>query len=366
MNVQGTGIAASVRTTGERSSRDLRVDLVRGLALLIIFSDHVRGNPVRDFMPISLGFSDMAEWFVFLSGYVNGIRRPDPLIRPVGHLLPLRRGEGTLARCLKLYGAILLVHALTVGLLAVASAGGLHNVALAELALPRSGIDPGLWQILTLQSMLINSCVLAVYLILIWLVALIHRRPLATVTVSVAVYIAVQFWPDTVSLPSPWAEAFFFNPFAWQLPFVLGMACGTAGSNGKAWIPRNIAALIVAALALELAFLIKVGSWVPPVEVVSDKVTLAPLRLVHFYCILIVGRSLLPRDAGFLKSALLRPIILCGQNPLATYCAGGLLATMGTLLIAKYGSDAGWTFTINGAGWMMSLLVAVAAARVRG
>ena len=55
--------------------RDLRVDLVRGLALLIIFSDHVLGNPVREYMPISLGFSDMAEVFVFVSGYLNGISR---------------------------------------------------------------------------------------------------------------------------------------------------------------------------------------------------------------------------------------------------------------------------------------------------
>ena len=334
---QGTDIHRSPNPT--KADRDLRVDLLRGVALLIIFSDHVRGNPVLYFMPISLGFSDMAEWFVFLSGYVNGIRRARPLIRPVGHLLPLRAGEGTLGRCLKLYGAILLVHVLTVGLLAVASVCGLRNVALTDLTLPRSGIEPGLWQILTLQSMLINSCVLALYLILIWLVAFVHRRPLATVAVSVAVYVAVQVWPDTIALPSPWAGAFFFNPFAWQLPFVLGMACGTAGLHGKTWIHRNVTALIAAALALELAFMIKTGLWVPPVEIVSDKVNLAPLRLLHFYCVLIVGRVLLPRDAGFLKSPILRPVILCGQNPLVTYCAGGLLATIGTLLIAKYGSN---------------------------
>jgi hypothetical protein len=212
--------------------------------------------------------------------------------------------------------------------------------------------------------MLINSCVLALYLILIWLVARMHRRPLVTVAGSLALYVAVQVWPDIDALPAPWADAFFFNPFAWQLPFVLGMACGTAGLHGKTWIPRNFTALIAAALALELAFLIKIGLWVPPVEIVSDKVNLAPLRLLHFYCVLIVGRVLLPRDAGFLKSAILRPLMLCGQNPLATYCAGGLLATMGTLLIANFGANVGWTFAINVAGWIMSLLVAFAAAKV--
>jgi hypothetical protein len=189
--------------------------------------------------------------------------------------------------------------------------------------------------------MLINSCVLALYLILIWLVARMHRRPLVTVAGSLALYVAVQVWPDIDALPAPWADAFFFNPFAWQLPFVLGMACGTAGLHGKTWIPRNFTA-----------------------QIVSDKVNLAPLRLLHFYCVLIVGRVLLPRDAGFLKSAILRPLMLCGQNPLATYCAGGLLATMGTLLIANFGANVGWTFAINVAGWIMSLLVAFAAAKV--
>ena len=79
----------------------------------------------------------------------------------------------------------------------------------------------------------------------------------------------------------------------------------------------------------------------------------------------IVGRSLLPRNFRFLTSALLRPVILCGEHPLATYCTGGLLATMGTLLIAKHGSDYGWTITINIAGWTACLLVAWAAAEFR-
>ena len=362
MNVQGTGIAASVPTTGKRASRDLRVDLVRGVALLIIFSDHVRGNPVREFMPISLGFSDMAEWFVFLLGYVNGIRRARPLIRPVGHLLPWRGGEGTLGRCLKLYAAILLMQVLTVIILAVAHAGGIQSVSLADLMLPRSGIEPSLWTTLTLQCLLINSCVLALYLILIWIVplaaVLLRSRPLATVAASVAVYISVQIWPSTLSLPSPWAEAFYFNPFAWQLPFVLGMACGAAGPSYKGFIPRSMLALFAAACGLEVAFLIKVDLWNPPFDVGIDKVTLAPLRLLHFYCVLIVGRFLLPRNFRFLQSAVLRPIVLCGQHSLVTYCTGGLLATIGTLLMAKYGSNPGWTIAIHMAGWTGCLLVA--------
>ncbi|MEK6261009.1 MAG: OpgC domain-containing protein [Planctomycetota bacterium] len=111
-----------VPTTGQSASRDLRVDFVREVALLIIFSDHVIGNPVRDFMPISLGFSDMGEVFIFLSGYENGIRRL-PADFPCGTRRQLAQ---TLARCLRLYGAILLMQALTVVLLAVAGTFGIR------------------------------------------------------------------------------------------------------------------------------------------------------------------------------------------------------------------------------------------------
>ena len=112
---QGTDVP---RSPGRSSAdRHLRVDLVRGVALLIIFSDHVVGNPIRDFMPISLGFSDMAEVFIFLSGYVNGIRRANAEF-------PCRMGRQlvqTLARCLQLYAVILLMLVLTAWLQGVHS-----------------------------------------------------------------------------------------------------------------------------------------------------------------------------------------------------------------------------------------------------
>jgi hypothetical protein len=346
--------------------------LLRGVALLIIFSDHVHGNPVRAFMPISLGFSDMAEWFVLLSGYVNGIRRPRVGITRSGQgvteeilVIGKSRWLGTVTRCLKLYAAILLMHALTVGLLAVARSFGLSGVTLADVALPRSSISPGLWQILTLQFMLINSCVLALYLILIWLVEQVRARPLTMVVLSVIVYAAVQIRPDLVTLPSPWAESFYFNPFAWQLPFVLGIECGAAGVDGKGWIPKHPAALIFAAVVLELAFLIRVGWWVPPIEIAIDKATLAPLRLVHFYCVLLIGRSILPRDAGLLKSRIVWSLIICGLNPLVTYCATGFLATLGTILITTYGTSLGLTCSINVAGWILCILTAWVAAEVQ-
>src|SRR5437870_12936039 len=54
-----------VTTTG----RDLRLDLFRGIALWLIFLDHIPSNAVSWVTIRNYGFSDATEIFVFISGY---------------------------------------------------------------------------------------------------------------------------------------------------------------------------------------------------------------------------------------------------------------------------------------------------------
>src|SRR6204780_1252459 len=49
--------------------RELRLDLFRGLALWLIFIDHVSPDVLCWFTIRSYGFSDAAEIFIFISGY---------------------------------------------------------------------------------------------------------------------------------------------------------------------------------------------------------------------------------------------------------------------------------------------------------
>src|SRR5438034_9940351 len=51
------------------TERDLRLDLFRGLALWLIFVDHIPQNIVNWLTIRNYGFSDAAEIFVFISGY---------------------------------------------------------------------------------------------------------------------------------------------------------------------------------------------------------------------------------------------------------------------------------------------------------
>src|SRR5450631_2490997 len=50
-------------------ARELRLDLFRGLALWLIFIDHVSPDLLSWFTIRSYGFSDAAEIFIFISGY---------------------------------------------------------------------------------------------------------------------------------------------------------------------------------------------------------------------------------------------------------------------------------------------------------
>jgi len=58
----------AVRSGGNRNQA---VDFFRGLGLWILFVDHLQPNVWSHFTLAQFGFSDFAEIFVFLSGYVN-------------------------------------------------------------------------------------------------------------------------------------------------------------------------------------------------------------------------------------------------------------------------------------------------------
>ena len=51
------------------TQRDLRLDLFRGLALWLIFLDHIPTNIVSWITIRNYGFSDATEIFIFISGY---------------------------------------------------------------------------------------------------------------------------------------------------------------------------------------------------------------------------------------------------------------------------------------------------------
>src|SRR5258708_34584938 len=67
--VRDAAPAVTVVSRPAARARELRVDLFRGLALWLIFIDHVSPDVLSWFTIRSYGFSDAAEIFIFISGY---------------------------------------------------------------------------------------------------------------------------------------------------------------------------------------------------------------------------------------------------------------------------------------------------------
>ena len=65
--------SADMPTPATAGTRDLRLDLFRGIALFLIFIDHIPGNVLSHFTIQSIGFSDAAEVFIYISGYTAAL-----------------------------------------------------------------------------------------------------------------------------------------------------------------------------------------------------------------------------------------------------------------------------------------------------
>lgn len=345
---------------GAAGRRDLRIDLARGVALLIVFSDHVPGNLFRHATPGAFGLSDMAEVFVFLSGYVCGDVYGRCLLRDGFWACQIkacfRSGQIYLADIAMVAVALLWLNwwsgqARPTGIDAWLAVLGTRSDSLSVVP-----------SILTLRVQPMQFAVLPLYLVLLLalpMMLLIFRQRLSLmVGISLALYLAVQIWPETFCLPSPWRSAWYFNPLAWQVVFFVGAAFGAGGPTFRRLLPRGAVVTVIAALGLECAFfasafeMLDLDRW-------TAKADLEPLRLVHFACLLIVGRALLPESSSFGASQLAQPLIMCGQTSLPVYCASGLLAIgSGQVLLMTSGNFI-WQGLVNIIGWSACIAVAV-------
>src|ERR1700733_5222639 len=78
-------MAKNKLSVSQAVERDLRLDFYRGLGLWMIFLDHIPDDVVGWLTLRNYGFSDAAEFFVFISGYLAGYIY-GPIIR-TGHFL---------------------------------------------------------------------------------------------------------------------------------------------------------------------------------------------------------------------------------------------------------------------------------------
>jgi hypothetical protein len=139
------------------------------------------------------------------------------------------------------------------------------------------------------------------------------------------------------SLPSFPSGSWYFNPFCWQLLFVLGSWFALNGARLTAAAQRMAWLRIAAAVYLVFALVVALASHAPAAAAAladfgldpftrTDKENLAPYRVAHLLALGLIFTYLVPRCLPALRSRLLQPVMKCGEEWLASFCVGVFLS----------------------------------------
>lgn len=330
--------------TRRPAGRDARIDMVRGLALLIIFINHMPGNVLSAYMPNNFGFSDGADAFVLLAG-VSATLAYGGLIESRGlSIAALKLG----ARIWTLYIAHMAVFILVCGVIAVAvtrTQNPLYIEAINIQPFFRDTVD-ALIGALTLTYQPSYLDILPLYIVLLALFPAIYYGVRLSPALTLACSLAV--WQAALALDLNFPNSgghWFFNPFAWQVIFTLGVILGRSAQLGLK-VPRLRWLDGLAVAFLVFAWLVKIPSgnptgiamlndWFDSVQLGSDKTNLAWCRLLHLGALTWLAISWLPAGGRLTRSALGRALACSGRNSLHVFCVGIVLAIIGQIVLAE-------------------------------
>ena len=351
------------------AGRDLRLDLFRGLALWLIFLDHVPNNILAWFTIRNYGFSDATEIFIFISGYTAAFVYGRSM-QERGFIVA---GARILKRAWQLYVAHVFLFAIYIAEIAYVASSFENPLYVEEMnALDfLKTPDVTIMQALLLKFKPANMDVLPLYIVLLMVFPLalwlLLRRASVALALSVALYVlAWEFGWNFEAYPS---GHWFFNPLAWQLLFVFGAWCALGGAARLAPALRSpitvwlAVAYLVCSFAVtmtwyfpRLGFLIPhwLGEWMYPI----DKTNLDVLRFAHFLALAALTVRFIPRTWPVLQSRWLKPAIMCGQNSLEIFCLGVFLAFAAHFVMVEFYGGPAMQVVISMAGILIMIATA--------
>ena len=330
-----------------RADGNLRIALLLGIANWFLFLDHIPHNFVSALTMRNFGFSGATDLFVFIGGYAVTLFYAQMALER-GFLVAATR---IFKRVWQLYAAYIVLFVIYVELISYVAARTAAPEIISEFNItgfidhPVRTLIYGLF----LQAKPLNLDVLQL------IIALMAFQPIvifgllyvpnATLLASVALYAAARVldW-NLTSYPY---GAWYLNPFCWQLLFVMGgwlALIGTRYAPAIRAMQANSALRATALLYLLFALTIVSSSEIPAlaqmmpsglsaVLLQTDREDVAPHRILHFLTLTFLFTWLVPRDWGYLRSYALQPIIKCGEEWLAVFCAGVFLSFAAHLIL---------------------------------
>ena len=340
------------------SQRELRLDLFRGMALWLIFIDHLPANLLTWLTIRNYGFSDATEIFIFISGYTAAFVYGRAM-RESGFVIA---GARIMKRVWQIYVAhvfLFVIFLAEISYVATSFENPLYSEEMGILDFLKQP-DVTIIQALLLRFKPVNMDVLPLYIVLMFFLPpilwLMLRKADLALALSVALYAAT--WHFDLALSAYPSGVWVFNPFAWQLLFVFGAWCALGGAQRMTRILASNVTLVLSAAYLLAAFFVTLTWYVPQLHPLMpkqleqwmypiNKPDLDVLRFAHFLALAAITVRFLPKDWSGLRSRWLRPLILCGQHSLEIFCLGIFLAFAGQFFLAEIAGGAFVHFLVS-------------------
>jgi len=312
----------------ELGSRDPRIDFFRGLALYMIFVDHV-GNPLSRVTYHAIGFSDAAEIFVFISGLACGIAYSRVLARKGWFAL--------FSLIAKRAARIYIYYVLSgVAIILLATAAAVfwqmdYEVLAGSFGSPQQ--LPTMSSVLLLISPPPLSDILVLYIVLTlvnvpaFLIAG-ERHCVLTLGISALIWVVSQVFSEFMApLTNRWGG---FNPFAWQFLFSIGIFVGLKWDSRQPILPSLAQLrwiLVVAWTIVISAFIYKLSLFVSSrfgfdvawLRIGNMKDNLSAIRILHFQSVALLVAIYFRRDSALFKSLIAIQVIKAGRHSLEVY-----------------------------------------------
>ncbi|HAX90889.1 MAG TPA: hypothetical protein DCY07_01590 [Rhodospirillaceae bacterium] len=337
-----------------QSARIASIDFWRGVYLLMIYINHVPGNPFSYLTLKNWGFADSAEPFVFVSGF--------SAMLAFGKYFELGGTGAGLLRTVKRAWQLFCAHVLLVFAMSaiIAFAGDYTDSKPIMEQMNFSPFfvetDTAILRLLKLGYMPNMTDILPLYIVLVFFFPLGWYLARVSSVLVLSVSAAVWLWANIsgVSFNNyPEGMTWYFNPLAWQLLFVAGMV--TYKERSRLSLLLRSKALLVFSIAMVLFSFLAAAPWthfeslssyriIPPEVLAYDKKeSLSWIRVIHFFALAFLAVRLFPAKSMLWNNRVVKIVSICGRHALPVFCVGIALSLIVHIVLQ-----------INGAGVLAS------------
>ena len=330
-----------------KDQRDSRLDVLRALALITIFINHVPGNAYEAFTSRNFGFSDATESFVLISGIAVGLAYGTKFAVGTRLASTIKAWR----RAFTLYVAHIMATMASIAVFAASAVFFAEPELLTKINLTPVFEDTAmaLFGIVTLGHQLGYNNILTMYaavLVMVPGLLLIGARSLRLMlAVSFAVWLVAGLY--RIGPPHyPNDGLWFLNPLSWQLLFAIGIAGVLhVKRGGRIPIHPGLVAASVAYLLVGLAWVqiplwgIEDGNPLPFVLGDFNKTFLTMPRLLHILALAYVFLAF-PVFSRLTTVPRNNPLAVMGRHGLPVFVLGTILSMAGQ--VVSYVTETGF------------------------